>query len=96
MPEPAESRREEAPHDEAPQYRAARLRTALAQDPRTAELGVQVTVRGEHVYLSGTVPSARRKEELDHVLHERAPAVTVHNDVRIVEVGEPAEAEELR
>lgn len=88
MPERAES--------QAPQYRAARLRSALAQDPRTAELGIQVTVRGDHVFLSGAVASAQRKEELDHVLHESEPRLNVHNDVRVVEVGEPGEAEELR
>lgn len=86
----------EQAESEAPQYRAARLRSALAEDPRTAELGVQVTVRGDHVYLSGAVASAQRKEELDHVLHEHEPALSVHNDVRIVEVGEPGDAEELR
>lgn len=109
MPEPAErpapgsrpgeavqqTASQEAPQ-EAPQYRAAHLRAALAADPRTAELGVQVTVRGEHVFLSGAVASPRRKEELDHVLHEHAATITVHNDVRVVEVGEPGEAEELR
>ncbi|WP_199433042.1 BON domain-containing protein [Qaidamihabitans albus] len=78
---------------EAPQYRAARLRRALAEDTRTAELGVQVTVRGEHVYLSGSVPSRQRKEELDHVLHEKEPGTRVHNDVRVVEAGEPGEPE---
>ncbi|MGH3516379.1 MAG: BON domain-containing protein [Haloechinothrix sp.] len=81
---------------EAPHYRAARLRTAIAEDPRTNELGVGVTVRGNDVYLSGTVASAQRKEELDLVLHENAPGMSVHNEVRIVEVGEPGEPEELR
>ncbi|WP_019813460.1 BON domain-containing protein [Saccharomonospora saliphila] len=83
-------------HGEAPEYRAARLRRTLAEDTRTAELGIQVSVRGEHVYLSGSVASAACKESLDTVLLEREPALAVHNDVRVVEAGEPGDPEVLR
>ncbi|TLW94822.1 BON domain-containing protein [Saccharomonospora piscinae] len=81
---------------EPPEYRAARLRRALAEDPRTAELGIQVDVRGSHAYLSGTVASAACKQQLAEVLGEREPGLRVHNDVRVVEAGEPGEAEVLR
>lgn len=81
---------------EAPQYRAAKLHALISEDPRTNELGIQVTVRGDDVYLSGTVPSEERKAELDHVVHDHEPEASVHNDVRIAEVGEPREPEELR
>lgn len=40
------------------QYLAANLRRAVAEDPRTAELGVRITVRGDHVMLSGDVACA--------------------------------------
>lgn len=85
-----------ADEDEPPQYRAARLHRALAEDARTAELGVRVTVRGEHIYLTGTVSSPGRRDELNEVLHEKDPAATVHNEVRVVESGEPGEPEVLR
>lgn len=88
--------RDETRHGEAPEYRAARLRRALAEDTRTAELGIQVSVRGEHVYLSGSVSSAECRHHLDTVLHERDPSLNVHNDVRVVEAGEPGEPEVLR
>ncbi|PXY19042.1 BON domain-containing protein [Prauserella muralis] len=81
---------------EAPEYLAARLRRVIAEDSRTAELGIQVSVRGEHVYLSGSVSSQQCKEELDAVLHEREPELRLHNDVRVVEAGEPGEPEVLR
>ena len=87
---------EEHRFEEAPEYRAARLRRALAEDPRTAELGVQVDVRGEHAYLSGTVSSQEYKDQLDKVLHEQKPHLRVHNDVRVVEVAEPPDSEVLR
>lgn len=85
-----------AQRDEAPEYVAARLHRALAEDARTAELGIQVTVRGDDVYLSGSVSSAGCKDELGRLLREREPSLRIHNDVRVVEAGEPGEPEVLR
>lgn len=85
-----------ANEDEPPQYRAARLHRALAEDARTAELGVLVTVRGADVYVTGTVSSPGHRDELDEVLQEREPAARVHNEVRVVESGEPGDPEVLR
>lgn len=80
----------------APQYDVARLHRALAEDPRTAELGVHVTVRGDQVFLHGDVASAHRRAELDEVVHEVTPGLRVHNDVRVVGADEPSGQEELR
>ncbi len=81
---------------EAPQYLAARLQQAFAEDRRTAELGVRVIVRGDDVYLRGEVACARRKAALTEVACEIAPRLPIHNEVRVVEHGAPAEVEELR
>lgn len=80
----------------AEQYLAARLRRALAEDPRTTELGVRVTVRGDHVLLSGDVACAERRGELEAVIHDVAPELTVLDDVKVTPVGEPEGREELR
>lgn len=82
-------------NDEAPEYLAARLSRAIAEDNRTGELGIQITIRGEHVYLNGSVSSHHYKTELDRVLHEHEPLLTVHNDVSVVEADEPGEPEVL-
>ncbi|HEX6352092.1 BON domain-containing protein [Actinophytocola sp.] len=82
--------------DESPQYRVAHVRRALAEDPRTAELGVRVNVRGDHVHLSGEVATEERRGALEQVLAEVAPDVEVHNDVRVSDTREPARREELR
>lgn len=79
----------------APQYAAARLHRALAEDPRTAELGVRVSVRGDTVFLAGQVASRQRREALDTVVAEHAPDLDVRNDVRVVPAGEPGQSEEL-
>ncbi|MCP3801591.1 BON domain-containing protein [Allokutzneria sp. A3M-2-11 16] len=81
---------------EPPQYAVARLRRALAEDPRTAEQGVRVDLRGEQVYLSGDVASEERKRTLDQVVHDIAANLKVHNDVRVVEAKAPVGQEELR
>ncbi|HKS47911.1 MAG TPA: BON domain-containing protein [Amycolatopsis sp.] len=82
--------------DESPQYLVAHLRRALAEHPRTAELGVRVNVRGDAVHLSGEVASEQRRADLDVVLHEVAPQVVIHNDVRVADCREPSQREELR
>ncbi|WP_306362732.1 BON domain-containing protein [Nocardia sp. CC227C] len=84
-----------AGEDLLPQYLVANLRRAFAEDPRTAELGVQVTIRGSVVVLSGEVASAERRRELETVVREHAPKLRVHNDVRISDPVVPAEPEEL-
>lgn len=80
-----------------PQYLVAHIRRAFAEDPRTSELGVRVTIRGEKVYLSGEVTSQRRKNELETVLTELVPDITVCNDIHVVSSAEPqSDREDLR
>nr|WP_245672697.1 BON domain-containing protein [Aldersonia kunmingensis] len=78
-----------------PQYLVAHIRRAFAEDPRTAELGVRVSVRGDVVYLSGEVSSADCKHQLEAIVLEQLPSVRFQNDVHIVDCREPTEAEEL-
>jgi osmotically-inducible protein OsmY len=81
---------------EAVQYVVARLQRALAEDPRTAEQGVRVTVRGGDVYLRGDVACEERRNELAEVAREIVPDCSVHNETRVVSGTEPADEEELR
>lgn len=81
---------------EEPQYLAAHLRQALAEDPRTAEQGVRVHVRDRTVHLSGEVATAHRRDALAAVVAEHAPDMTIRNDVQVVLTGQPAERKELR
>ncbi|RSM72646.1 BON domain-containing protein [Kibdelosporangium aridum] len=79
-----------------PQYLVARLRTTLAEDPRTAEQGVRVTVRGDHVVVSGDVATEQRRAEVSEVIKDVAPELVIHNDIRVVGADEPTRREELR
>ncbi|HEX2298186.1 MAG TPA: metallophosphoesterase, partial [Pseudonocardiaceae bacterium] len=72
-----------------PQYEVARLQHALAEDARTAELGVDVTIVEDAVVLSGQVVGPRRRAALGEVIAEQAPSLVVRNDVQVVPAAEP-------
>ncbi len=81
---------------ETPQYLVARLSRALAEDPRTAELGVHVTVRGDRVHLTGEVTCAERKRVLEDVVREQLGEEKLLNDVLVADHRGPGHTEELR
>ncbi|AHH97983.1 hypothetical protein GCM10010174_06060 [Kutzneria viridogrisea] len=80
---------------EPPQYAVARVQRAIAEDPRTVELGVRVTVRGDQVFLRGDVTCQARRDDLTEVVAELAPELLVRNEIRVVPSGAPEGREEL-
>ncbi|OQS13019.1 BON domain-containing protein [Nocardia donostiensis] len=78
-----------------PEYLAAKLHRALAEDPRTSEQGVQVRIRGEVVVLDGEVGNAERRRMLEDVVRELLPDARIHNDVHITGSSGPGECEDL-
>lgn len=78
-----------------PEYLAAALHRALTEDARTAEQGVRVRIRGDVVVLDGEVSTAERRALLEDVVHDIAPGVRIHNDVRVTTAAEPGECEDL-
>ncbi|WP_049572861.1 BON domain-containing protein [Nonomuraea sp. SBT364] len=80
---------------EAPQYVAARVQEAMAQDGRTHELGIHVDVRGDQLFLRGQVSGAEQRDRLAEVAREAAPDLHVHNEINVVEITEPREVEHL-
>lgn len=56
---------------------------------------MRVTVRGEHVVVSGDVATEQRRAEVSEVIRDVAPEMVIHNDVRVVCVDEPTRREEL-
>jgi hypothetical protein len=79
----------------SPQYAIARISRALAEDPRTAELGVEVSVDGETVALRGEVACPARRAEVLAVVRENADGRVLRDDLRVADVREPVEHEEL-
>jgi osmotically-inducible protein OsmY len=80
---------------EAPQYVAARVQQALAEDGRTHELGIRVDIRGDQLFLRGLVSGSEQRERLGQVAHEAAPQLHLHNEINVVEAPAPGEDEHL-
>lgn len=81
--------------EEAPQYIAARVQRALAEDDRTHEQGIRVDIRGNQLFLRGQVHMSERREAIAAVAHEAAPDLKVRNEITVVEPRAPGEEETL-
>ncbi|WP_459545455.1 BON domain-containing protein [Nocardia sp. X0981] len=83
------------PQQRPPEYLAAEIHRALTEDPRTAEQGVQVRIRGDVVCLDGEVSTAERRHRLEEVIRDIVPDLPIHNDVRVTAKPSPGECEDL-
>jgi len=79
-----------------PQYVAERIRSALAADPRVAELGIAVKIVGDRVQLGGAVATHDRRELVEEIVRQLMPGHEVQNDIRVEELGETQGPERLR
>lgn len=79
-----------------PEYHAGRIEQALAEDPRTHELGIQAEVRGDAVYLRGDVAGEERRQLVSQVVQEVAPELRVRNEVSVTEMEPPGDGEMLQ
>lgn len=80
---------------EMPEHRAGRIEQALAEDPRTHELGIKAEVHGGAVYLRGHVVGNERRQNISQVTREVAPELAVRNEVSVAEVEPPCDGEAL-
>ena len=70
--------------EEPAKYLVAKIREALAQDPRTNVLDVQVRVAGDRVYLLGTLEVEARRSAVQTVVEEiLPPGMTLLNNINI-------------
>ena len=70
-------------------YDAEHIREALIADPRVNALDVQVSLAGEALVVTGSVPTMERRDAIATVLAELAPGVDVRNDVSLIDLSEP-------
>lgn len=64
---------------EPDEYRVARVQEALASDPRTAELELDVAIHGDIVVVQGVVATPQRREAVTSVIREVLPGMEVRN-----------------
>lgn len=74
----------------------ARVREALAESPRTNELDIQLEITGGKLLLRGEVMTDDRLEAVREIAAEIAPDLEVVNQIRVVELKDPASPEDLR
>ncbi|WP_207568737.1 BON domain-containing protein, partial [Frankia casuarinae] len=77
---------------EADEYLAGDLHERLAEDPRVAELGLEVVVDGQQILVEGEVATDARRRAVADVLAEALPGRLVSNEVTIADRGMPTEA----
>jgi hypothetical protein len=70
--------------DESPDYLTQRVREALAHDPRLGELELGVDLRGDRLFVTGSVHTEERRAAIDDVVREIAPDLEMHNQVQVV------------
>lgn len=71
-------------------YLGSRIEQRLAEDPRTSELGIRVTVSGDRVFVRGEVACADRRNRVIEVVRELIAGLDIVDDLTITEVGLPA------
>lgn len=79
-----------------PQYVAERIRSALAADPRVAELGIAVKIVGDRVQLGGAVATRDRRQLVEEIVRQLMPDHEVQNDVQVQTPVESPPPERLR
>lgn len=75
-------------------YLVAHLTDHLADGP-LGELGVRIEIRGEAILLTGTVPSARCRDDVLRTARAELPGHPVHCDLVVADNAAPDHAEEV-
>ncbi|MGZ3709670.1 MAG: nucleotidyltransferase, partial [Bdellovibrionota bacterium] len=76
-------------------YDIGHLREFLAEDPRTNELDIEIEKSGDTILLRGEVTQPERRESVGAIAAEHFPDCQIENQIRILELREPTEAEEI-
>ncbi|MFY4723108.1 BON domain-containing protein [Streptomyces sp. LaBMicrA B280] len=75
-------------------YRVAHLAERLAAGD-LGELGVRLELRGDTVLLTGTVPSARCRDEILAAAREELAPHPLHSDLLVADTSSPDHGEDL-
>ncbi len=80
---------------DAPEYLIGRIQQALATDPRTGELELDVRIAGGRIFLTGSVVTEERCHAVEEVVREVVPDLAVSNELSVVNEQEPGPEERL-
>ena len=76
-------------------YRVEHLRDALAHDPATTELDVQISLAGERLVLTGYAGTEAHRQAITDVSRRILPDVEIVNEMDLTEFGAGGEPESL-
>jgi len=77
------------------EYTEGQVQQLLAEDPRIGEQGIRVVRVDDGVVLVGEVESPDRCAQIESVLHEAFPGLSVRCDLGVTRVGAPQEVEQI-
>ena len=77
------------------EYSIQRLQEALATDPRTGELGLEVTPTDNGITIRGVVGSEERRAAVLEVAQAKLPGVTINNETTVKQVRAPNAQENI-
>ena len=69
--------------NEQPEYVIGHIQQALATDPRTGELELDVRIAGGRIFLTGSVATKERCVAVEEVVREVAPGLDVANELTV-------------
>lgn len=76
-------------------YLPARIKDALARDPRTGEQDVKILVEDKRILLRGEVATQDHKDQTEKVVREIAPNFNVDNQIKLRDLPPPDQSEEV-
>lgn len=82
--------------DDQPEYLVGRIQQALATDPRTGELELDIRIAGGRVVVIGTVATRERCEAVLAVVRETAPDLDVRDELSVTEEQTPGPSEQVQ
>jgi predicted nucleotidyltransferase len=77
-------------------YSIGKLRDAIARDPRTNELDVLIETADGKILLRGEVLTEERRQAASEIARECCPGHHVENQIRVTQLSDPIEAEEMK
>ena len=78
-----------------PEYLIGHIQQALATDPRTGELELDVRIAGGRIFLTGAVATKERCIAVEQVVREVAPGIDVANELTVTIETDPGPEEAL-
>ncbi len=78
-----------------PAYVVAHIQKAFAEEAGLGELGLQVAVRDDKIFVAGEVPTEERRDAVAKLLGKICPDYEIHNQVSLMEVSDAVRPERL-